>query len=291
MTIDDEVKKFLGVPPYDDSGNICKGDPIFYQMKSVLISIRPKYCELIASGKKTVEVRKTRPKIETPFKCHIYCTKETRANMLHLYINGGIGRQKFGITEHWRSGKEVVDVNPHLPAYRFSSYLAEGKVIGKFVCDFVNEYTAEFTDGNYHEDIRQVFEDGEAIVASNEDENPNNCFLCNRACLSFEDIKKYIGSNFHENPFYGLHISDLVIYDKPKELKEFVTVDKEAIRKCKHRSQSYYAFTDTGYIKNGFRCDKKDDWCFGLESACKRKPLVRPPQSWCYAEERNETDI
>ena len=31
MTIDDEVKKFLGVPPYDDSGNICKGDPIFYQ--------------------------------------------------------------------------------------------------------------------------------------------------------------------------------------------------------------------------------------------------------------------
>ena len=29
--IDDEVKKFLGVPPYDDSGNICKGDPIFYQ--------------------------------------------------------------------------------------------------------------------------------------------------------------------------------------------------------------------------------------------------------------------
>lgn len=31
MTIDDEVKKFLGIPPYDDSGNICKGDPIFYQ--------------------------------------------------------------------------------------------------------------------------------------------------------------------------------------------------------------------------------------------------------------------
>ena len=31
MTIDDEVKKFLGVPPYDDSGNICKADPIFYQ--------------------------------------------------------------------------------------------------------------------------------------------------------------------------------------------------------------------------------------------------------------------
>lgn len=29
-------------------------------MKSVLISIKPKYCELIASGKKTVEIRKNR---------------------------------------------------------------------------------------------------------------------------------------------------------------------------------------------------------------------------------------
>lgn len=43
-------------------------------MRSVLISIRPKWCELIASGEKTIEVRKTRPKIETPFKCYIYCT-------------------------------------------------------------------------------------------------------------------------------------------------------------------------------------------------------------------------
>ena len=41
-------------------------------MKSVLMSIKPKYCELIANGKKTIEVRKTRPKIETPFKCYIY---------------------------------------------------------------------------------------------------------------------------------------------------------------------------------------------------------------------------
>ncbi len=34
--------------------------------KSVLISIKPKWCELIASGKKTVEVRKTKPAIKTP---------------------------------------------------------------------------------------------------------------------------------------------------------------------------------------------------------------------------------
>lgn len=42
--------------------------------KAVLISIRPRWCEKIASGEKTIEVRKTRPKLETPFKCYIYET-------------------------------------------------------------------------------------------------------------------------------------------------------------------------------------------------------------------------
>ena len=46
--------------------------------KSVLISIQPKWCELIAYGKKTVKVRKSRPKLETPFKVYIYCTQNRR---------------------------------------------------------------------------------------------------------------------------------------------------------------------------------------------------------------------
>lgn len=43
-------------------------------MKSVLLSIRPKWCELIAKGDKTIEIRKTRPKLEPPFKVYIYMT-------------------------------------------------------------------------------------------------------------------------------------------------------------------------------------------------------------------------
>ena len=35
--------------------------------KAVMLSIRPKWVEKIASGEKTIEVRKTRPKLETPF--------------------------------------------------------------------------------------------------------------------------------------------------------------------------------------------------------------------------------
>lgn len=46
--------------------------------KAVLISIRPKWCEKIISGEKTIEVRKNRPKLETPFKCYIYKTLPKR---------------------------------------------------------------------------------------------------------------------------------------------------------------------------------------------------------------------
>ena len=73
--------------------------------KAVLISIQPKWCELIANGKKTIEVRKTRPKIAIPFKCYIYETraKTDRPTMLDF---GGI-----------------------------LDYHGRGKVIGEFVCD------------------------------------------------------------------------------------------------------------------------------------------------------------
>lgn len=62
-------------------------------MKSVLISIRQQWCSLIASGKKTVEIRKTKPKLSTPFKCYIYCTmskKRTRIDELDKAFGGGM---------------------------------------------------------------------------------------------------------------------------------------------------------------------------------------------------------
>ena len=44
-------------------------------MKAVLMSIHPKWCEKIFNGEKTIEVRKTAPKLETPFKVYVYQTK------------------------------------------------------------------------------------------------------------------------------------------------------------------------------------------------------------------------
>lgn len=100
-------------------------------MKAVLISIQPKYCELIASGKKTIEVRKTRPKIETPFKCYIYCTEKALLTKSHcdghIYV---APKKKY---------KKALE--------NAGNITLSGKVIGEFVCDRIDEYNTSWLDG------------------------------------------------------------------------------------------------------------------------------------------------
>ena len=232
-------------------------------MKAVLLSIRPKWCELIASGEKTIEVRKTRPKIPVPFKCYIYCTKP---KMITKYVF-----KPEDYPEYMRPEKTVFCKVPDASSPFCSEENGNGKVIGEFVCDCVKTYPADDFVGA--EDF-----DGSIITEPKDGEFAYWIPEQGKMCLSYNEICTYGNGK----PLYGWHISDLKIYDKPKELSEFTAADKKAIRQCKNREQSYYAFTDTGYIKNGFYCREKDDWCFG---GCKRKALTRPPQSWCYVEE------
>jgi predicted transcriptional regulator len=59
-----------------------------------MLSIRPDWCDLIVSGDKTVEIRKTRPRIETPFRCFIYQTGE----YIPAYVQGKYsGKRKPGM--------------------------------------------------------------------------------------------------------------------------------------------------------------------------------------------------
>ena len=81
-------------------------------MKSVLISIRPEWCAKIASGEKTVEVRRTRPKLEPPFLVCIYCTS-VKALPLKLYVK--LHAQTGGAIDEW-----------------------SGKVFASFVCDRID---------------------------------------------------------------------------------------------------------------------------------------------------------
>ena len=83
-------------------------------MKSVMLSIQPKWCEKIAIGEKTIEVRKTRPKLKTPFKCYIYETNDARFNH--------------------KENKDIAQL-----ALRLGLEQARGKVIGEFVCDRIEK--------------------------------------------------------------------------------------------------------------------------------------------------------
>ena len=180
--------------------------------KAVLISIRPKWCEKIINGVKTVEVRKSRPKLEPPFKCYIYCT-----------------RPRFPHEDHMT----FFD--------RRECFYAGGLVVGEFVCN-------EFTPYCNARPVRNV-EDIER-----------------RSCLSRKEIWEYEPNG---NPI-GWHISDLVIYDAPKELNEFE-------RPCKCVGEY-----EGEWYCDCLNCDDAGDSDYGV-IACDRS-LKRPPQSWCYVD-------
>ncbi len=155
-------------------------------MKSVLISIQPKWCELIASGKKTIEVRRTRPTIQTPFKCYIYKTKKRiLRDVAHK------GEALWGC-EKIADKTEIVSC-PDLDG---------GKVIGEFVCDRIDSYIKEENNRYWWtfcstEEIEEIKE---------------------KTRLTLKELVGYTGDSKH---LYAWHISDLNIYDKPFLLNDF----------------------------------------------------------------------
>ena len=186
-------------------------------MKSVLISIQPKYCELIVNREKTIEVRKTRPKIETPFKCYIYMSQGDLKDL--------------GSYSEW-------------------IYKNRMKVICEFICDKVFLLRPYSYDGGNadlrHSKFIQTFEGPSKDIE-----------ILSATCLSQNEMFDYIGVG---NYGYGWHISDLKIYDKPKDLSEFCIPCKTNCEDCKKP-----IFYD---------CWKE-----------KIKVVTRPPQSWQYMEE------
>ena len=163
-------------------------------MKSVLISIRPKWCELIASGKKTLEIRKTRPKLETPFKCYIYCTKPSKK---YQTICGCMVLNSDELYRHPRDGikyGDSIELMALNGKYSRDNFL-NGKVIGEFICDKIEEFTADYrTDTEKIESIADL------------------------ACVEMSEVMEY---GYFSDLLLAWHISDRKVCDKPKALSEF----------------------------------------------------------------------
>ena len=187
--------------------------------KAVLISIRPQWCQKIASGEKAIEVRKTKPKLETPFKCYIYCTRDK-----HLaFMQNASGTNLIA----------CMDVDAAIPV---GGAIGNGKVIGEFTC----------------ERIVPITYDGGRLWC------PTNAAFSPATCLSQAEIIAYIGD---KGRCYGWHISDLRIYDTPRELSEF----RRATDPCDSCHAEYtWECTDCKKFGGNFKC---------------------PPQSWCYVDD------
>lgn len=115
-----------------------------------------------------------------------------------------------------------------------------GKVIGEFICDKVDKYPYDYCDG--------VDIDDDTILET---------------AIDREDINIYAKGK----TLYGWHISDLKIYNKPKELSEFCIPCKVSCENCKNPLY--------------FEC-----WC----EEKRKKIVTRPPQSWCYVEDLGEEE-
>ncbi len=130
-----------------------------------------------------------------------------------------------------------------------------GKVIGEFVCDNIDLYDFEWCD---HPEIGISGDGGDNWYCISDTDLA-------KACLTITELKIY----GQRQNLYGWHISNLKIYDKPKELSNFYN---------KH----------CNYFYNGCCCCTEFcQWqeCLQEGAMLCVKSLTRAPQSWCYVEE------
>jgi hypothetical protein len=121
--------------------------------------------------------------------------------------------------------------------------LGNGKVIGEFVCDYISPFRPK------------------ALLGDSE--------IVRKSCVKVSELIEYAPNKpFPKDHLYAWHISDLKIYDKPRELRGFY-----------HTCNGLCIDTSIKY-----RCEK---FTPNDVYACDHiKPLKRPPQSWCYVEEQ-----
>ena len=211
-------------------------------MKAVLISIRPRWCQKIISGEKTIEVRKTRPKLNPPFRCYIYCSK-AKERLVGILRDGD---ENYGEIYHGKTVFIKTDEDSVCDAWG-----KRQKVIGEFVCDDIFERIVQV--GTSCETPKYCLCDW------NMDCTPLDRILSD-ACLTLDELEKYLDGGVG----YGWHISNLKIYDTPRELSEF---------------------------ERHYECDGCDArWASECNACHDNGKLKRPPQSWCYVEEQTWKD-
>lgn len=170
-------------------------------MKTILISIRPKWAEKILNGEKTIEIRKGAPKD------WLKSFKEFKALTTKNYI------------EKPEPMRVVIYCTKAIPFKQDSFALGEidyfnggslnGKVVTEFTLNEIKEHKFNYTFENpetYSEELTYNFNSGEMKRAGFD------------KSWDFDDFLESYGKG---KTLYAWNIDNLKIYDKPKELSDF----------------------------------------------------------------------
>lgn len=214
----------------------------------ILASLKPYYYYLIGERKKTIEVRKSALK-DLPQDIVFYMSKDEKSFAKIPKEFQEKYRKHFGKVGLAIVCDKIEDFYCASVPYSKENNLGYGQFVDNGV----------YKVNGWHEGI--VFERNDRYIET----MLNNDDL-KEMCLSAQELFDYIGVGKH---LYSWHISDLKIYDKPKELSEFYTIPESGSDCC------------CGCVWHETPLDKMP--C--RTCTAERKYLYRPPQSYMYVEE------
>lgn len=139
----------------------------------------------------------------------------------------------------------------------------DSTVIGEFTCKKITGLTHVGETGNLESDRLHVMEPGSYYKPADE--------LLKAACMSKETAEKYLKGR----DGLAWHISDLKIYDKPRDLDEFSRF-------------GFFGMGRSDCVCGNWRCknyEPSEDYMIPPTCKIDGCSICRPPQSWCYVEE------
>lgn len=220
-------------------------------MRAIMISVKPKWCALEMNGKKSTEIRKNKALANAIQKLidekgfadiFVYCTKDNYNHLHKLYDHSTDETLGYSRSYYETNNVRKWEVEPQP---------LNGKVLFKFRCYKVEEIQYK---------PRELFESDMYYVGSLISNSILSLIgddLYNKSCLSHDEMHKYLQKQLG----YAIHISDLEIFDKPKELSDFI--HWVSYKKCK-------------------KCPLEE--CYGIKCP-EIKTLTKAPQNFCYVVE------
>ena len=204
-------------------------------MIAILISIRPEWVAKILNGEKTVDIRKTCPEIFKHLKPYEGCS-------IDVYIYCTKGKYEMGKFNSDKKYHEIRDDCSYAGGWLrgLPDETVNGKVVAKFTLNKVEKYP---------------------YISDKYDKLIGSC-LSEKELLDYSTIKIENGIRFVKT-LYAWHISNLVIFDKPKELSEFYKVGFDKAMKESLKLKPYPL--SSAYIEKQYQ-------------------LTKAPQSFCYVE-------